>query len=310
MAAHPLATPVRRGRRGPRRPDAHPHLRRPELRGVRWTASSRPGSSTPTCGCTSTSTSARTGGSASTPTGCPPCCSRPPAAGRVWPAPTGSPTARDRGDLIVVASNGGSDRPPAWLLNIQARSPGHRAGGPAGVRRPRPGWPARRSRPSCGRRSTGPTGACPGSSTPASPGGYDVYQRHTSRRIPWSSCCRRTATVVVTAIRHDGGSAVSGLPVTTAAGLSPWPATTRQDQREPERDAPRERLAQDEHAEEDGHRRVDVGDDRAAGRTDLDDELEEEHEGEGGAHEGEPDHGARPPRARPTPADGSAAKGA
>ena len=27
---------------------------------------------------------------------------------------------RDRGDLIVVASNGGSDRPPAWLLNIQA----------------------------------------------------------------------------------------------------------------------------------------------------------------------------------------------
>ena len=27
---------------------------------------------------------------------------------------------RDRGDLIVVASNGGSDRPPAWLLNLQA----------------------------------------------------------------------------------------------------------------------------------------------------------------------------------------------
>jgi len=27
---------------------------------------------------------------------------------------------RDRGDIIVVASNGGSDRPPAWLLNIQA----------------------------------------------------------------------------------------------------------------------------------------------------------------------------------------------
>jgi deazaflavin-dependent oxidoreductase (nitroreductase family) len=27
---------------------------------------------------------------------------------------------RDRGDLIVVASNGGSDRPPAWLLNLEA----------------------------------------------------------------------------------------------------------------------------------------------------------------------------------------------
>ncbi len=26
----------------------------------------------------------------------------------------------DRGDLIVVASNGGSDRPPAWLLNLEA----------------------------------------------------------------------------------------------------------------------------------------------------------------------------------------------
>jgi F420H(2)-dependent quinone reductase len=27
---------------------------------------------------------------------------------------------RDRGDIIVVASNGGSDRPPAWLLNLEA----------------------------------------------------------------------------------------------------------------------------------------------------------------------------------------------
>jgi deazaflavin-dependent oxidoreductase (nitroreductase family) len=26
----------------------------------------------------------------------------------------------DRGDYIVVASNGGSDRPPAWLLNLEA----------------------------------------------------------------------------------------------------------------------------------------------------------------------------------------------
>jgi F420H(2)-dependent quinone reductase len=28
--------------------------------------------------------------------------------------------ARDGADLLVVASNGGSDRPPAWLLNLTA----------------------------------------------------------------------------------------------------------------------------------------------------------------------------------------------
>ena len=27
---------------------------------------------------------------------------------------------RDRGDIIVVASNGGSDRPPAWLFNLES----------------------------------------------------------------------------------------------------------------------------------------------------------------------------------------------
>jgi F420H(2)-dependent quinone reductase len=29
--------------------------------------------------------------------------------------------ARDRADYLVVASNGGSDQPPAWLLNLQAK---------------------------------------------------------------------------------------------------------------------------------------------------------------------------------------------
>jgi F420H(2)-dependent quinone reductase len=29
--------------------------------------------------------------------------------------------ARDDGDYLVVASNGGSDRPPGWLFNIEAR---------------------------------------------------------------------------------------------------------------------------------------------------------------------------------------------
>ena len=29
--------------------------------------------------------------------------------------------ARDGGDYLLVASNGGSDRPPAWLYNVQAK---------------------------------------------------------------------------------------------------------------------------------------------------------------------------------------------
>lgn len=36
------------------------------------------------------------------------------------PRTNGLTYCRDRGDIIVVASNGGSDRPPAWLLNLQA----------------------------------------------------------------------------------------------------------------------------------------------------------------------------------------------
>ena len=36
------------------------------------------------------------------------------------PRTNGLTYCRDRGDVIVVASNGGSDRPPAWLLNLQA----------------------------------------------------------------------------------------------------------------------------------------------------------------------------------------------
>src|SRR5664280_3808932 len=36
------------------------------------------------------------------------------------PRTNGLTYCRDRGDVIVVASNGGGDRPPAWLLNLQA----------------------------------------------------------------------------------------------------------------------------------------------------------------------------------------------
>jgi deazaflavin-dependent oxidoreductase (nitroreductase family) len=90
---------------------------------------------------------------------------------------------RDRGDLIVVASNGGSDRPPAWLLNLQADSRvtvrvGRRVTeATARVADPEEHahlWPlVNRSNQGLSRLfHRGVTGR------------YDVYQRHTTRRIP------------------------------------------------------------------------------------------------------------------------------
>lgn len=88
----------------------------------------------------------------------------------------------DRGDYIVAASNGGSDRPPAWLLNVEADPKvtirvGRRVM-PATARVADPEeraqlWPLVN-------RATGGTARFfhPGVS-----GRYDVYQRHTSRRI-------------------------------------------------------------------------------------------------------------------------------
>ena len=90
---------------------------------------------------------------------------------------------RDRGDIIVVASNGGSDRPPNWLLNLEAE--------PAVTVR-------------VGRRVTGATArvATPEERAQLWPlvnrtnrgmapifhrgvrGRYDVYQRATTREIP------------------------------------------------------------------------------------------------------------------------------
>jgi len=89
----------------------------------------------------------------------------------------------DRGDLVVVASNGGSDRPPAWLLNVQA-DPRVRVrvgrkvmGATARVADPDEQaqlWPkVNRSNRGLSRLfHRGVTGR------------YDVYQRHTSRPIP------------------------------------------------------------------------------------------------------------------------------
>jgi deazaflavin-dependent oxidoreductase (nitroreductase family) len=90
---------------------------------------------------------------------------------------------RDRGDYIVVASNGGSDRPPAWLLNIEADP---RVTLRVGRRVLRATarvatdeeqaylWPL------VNRTNRGLSRLL----HPGVTGRYDVYQRHTSRRIP------------------------------------------------------------------------------------------------------------------------------
>ena len=90
---------------------------------------------------------------------------------------------RDRGDLIVVASNGGSDRPPAWLLNIQADS-----GVTVRVGRTVTPATARVATdeeqdflwPLVNRTNRGMSRIV----HPGVAGRYDVYQRHTSRMIP------------------------------------------------------------------------------------------------------------------------------
>jgi len=90
---------------------------------------------------------------------------------------------RDRGDLIVVASNGGSDRPPAWLLNIQADPRvtvrvGRRVVGAtareATAEEERYLWPL----VNLTNRGMAPL------FHPGVTGRYDVYQRHTTRKIP------------------------------------------------------------------------------------------------------------------------------
>ena len=90
---------------------------------------------------------------------------------------------RDRGDLIVVASNGGSDRPPAWLLNLQADPQvtvrvGRRVmpaiASVAGPEDHAALWPL------VNRTNRGMSRLF----HPGVSGRYDVYQRNTTRRIP------------------------------------------------------------------------------------------------------------------------------
>jgi deazaflavin-dependent oxidoreductase (nitroreductase family) len=90
---------------------------------------------------------------------------------------------RDRGDLIVVASNGGSDRPPAWLLNLQADPRvtvrvGRRVV-PATARVADPEEQAQLW-PLVNRTNRGLAPLF----HPGATGRYDVYQKHTTRPIP------------------------------------------------------------------------------------------------------------------------------
>jgi deazaflavin-dependent oxidoreductase (nitroreductase family) len=90
---------------------------------------------------------------------------------------------RDRGDLVVVASNGGSDRPPAWLLNIQAEPRVTvRVGRAVFGATARVATDEEQSYlwPLVNRTNRGMSRIF----HPGVSGRYDVYQRHTTRRIP------------------------------------------------------------------------------------------------------------------------------
>jgi len=90
---------------------------------------------------------------------------------------------RDRGDLIVVASNGGSDKPPAWLLNIQADpTVTVRVGRRVVTATARVATDEEQAFlwPLVNRTNRGLSRIVHRGVT----GRYDVYQRHTRRRIP------------------------------------------------------------------------------------------------------------------------------
>jgi deazaflavin-dependent oxidoreductase (nitroreductase family) len=104
---------------------------------------------------------------------------------------------RDRGDLIVVASNGGSDRPPAWLLNLEADPRVTvRVGRTVRPATARVATDEERVHlwPLVNRTNRGMSRIF----HPGVTGRYDVYQRHTDRRI---------AVVVITPDRGGPGDA-------------------------------------------------------------------------------------------------------
>ena len=99
------------------------------------------------------------------------------------PRTNGLTYCRDRGDIIVVASNGGSDRPPAWLLNLEADPEVTVRLGRTVVRATaRVADPEERAQlwPLVNRTNRGMAPLF----HPGVRGRYDVYQRHTARVIP------------------------------------------------------------------------------------------------------------------------------
>jgi len=89
---------------------------------------------------------------------------------------------RDRGDIVVVASNGGSDRPPAWLLNLQTEPRVTvRVGRRVTAATARVAGPEERAQlwPLVNRSNRGLSRVFHRGVA----GRYDVYQRHTQREI-------------------------------------------------------------------------------------------------------------------------------
>jgi deazaflavin-dependent oxidoreductase (nitroreductase family) len=89
---------------------------------------------------------------------------------------------RDRGDIIVVTSNGGSDRPPAWLLNLEADPDVKvRVGRTVFEATARVADPVERHQlwPLVNRTNRGMARLF----HPGVRGRYDVYQRNTAREI-------------------------------------------------------------------------------------------------------------------------------
>ncbi|MGH9097362.1 MAG: nitroreductase family deazaflavin-dependent oxidoreductase [Acidimicrobiales bacterium] len=89
----------------------------------------------------------------------------------------------DGDDVIVVASNGGSDHPPAWFLNLRAEPRVKvRLGRQVVGATARLATPEERARlwPLVNRTNRGMAPLF----HPGATGRYDVHQRHTSREIP------------------------------------------------------------------------------------------------------------------------------
>lgn len=115
------------------------------------------------------------------------------------PRTTALTYCRDRGELIVVASNGGSDRPPAWLLNLQAEPEVTvRVGRRVMPARARVATAAERAQlwPLVNRNNRGMARFFHRGVR----GRYDVYQRATTREIP---------VVIITPVRGAPPSGAS-----------------------------------------------------------------------------------------------------